>query len=87
MVLDGLTRDEHDRLYAAANLGGEVWRVQEGGPGCVLAHLPPSARAPSPSAAPRRPGGRPQGFGRRNLYVVTFQGELIQLKDVRGKHR
>ena len=40
-VLDGLTRDAHDRLYVAANLGGEVWRVQEGGPGCVLAHLPP----------------------------------------------
>ena len=25
--LDGLTRDAHDRLYAAANIGGAVWRI------------------------------------------------------------
>ena len=85
-ILDGLTRDAHDRLYAAANLAGEVWRVKEGGPGCVLAHLPPLG--PSSLAfgsAPAGPGGRPQGLGRRNLYVVTFRGDLVQLKDVRGK--
>jgi sugar lactone lactonase YvrE len=85
-ILDGLTRDAHDRLYVAANLAGEVWRVKEGGPGCVLAHLPPLG--PSSLAfgtAPAGPGGRPQGFGRRNLYVVTFRGDLVQLKDVRGK--
>ena len=87
-ALDGLTRDAHDRLYVAANLGGEVWRVQEGGPGCVLAHLPPlgpSAVAFGGAASPA--GRRPTGFGRRTLYVVTFQGDLIQLKDVRGRRR
>ncbi len=87
-ILDGLTRDAHDRLYVAANLGGEVWRVQEGGPGCVLAHLPPiGPSAVAFGSAEAGPGGRPQGFGRRNLYVVTFQGDLVQLKDVRGRRR
>ena len=85
-LLDGLTRDAHDRLYAAANLGGQVWRVQEGGPGCVLTHLPPLG--PSAVAFGSAEGeGRPRGFGRRNLYVVTFQGDLIQLKNVRGQNR
>ena len=87
-ALDGLTRDAHDRLYVAANLGGEVWRVQDAGPGCVLAHLPPvGPSAVAFGSAENGPGGRPRGFGRRNLYVVTFQGELIQLKNVRGRNR
>jgi gluconolactonase len=85
VALDGLTRDAHDRLYAAANLGGQVWRVQEGGPGCVLTHLPPLG--PSAVAFGSAEGKRPRGFGRRNLYVVTFQGDLIQLKNVRGANR
>ena len=58
--LDGLTRDAHDRLYVAANLGGEVWRV-----GAAPAACSPtcrrSARARSPSAGASGPGGRPQG--------------------------
>ena len=83
VALDGLTRDAHDRLYAAANLGGQVWRVQEGGPGCVLTHLPPLG--PSAVAFGSAEGKRPSRFGRRNLYVVTFQGDLIQLKNVRGQ--
>ena len=41
--LDGLTRDAHDRLYVAANLGGEVWRVQDDGPG-LRARAPAAAR-------------------------------------------
>jgi gluconolactonase len=84
--LDGLTRDAHDRLYAAANIGGAVWRIGADRHACALAHLPPVG--PSAVAFGTAPGKEhPAGFGRRNLYVTTFQGELIQLKDVRGPRR
>ena len=53
-ILDGLTRDAHDRLYAAANLAGEVWRVKEGGPAASSPTCRRSARARSPSAPRRR---------------------------------
>jgi sugar lactone lactonase YvrE len=82
--LDGLTRDQHNRLYVAANLGGAVWRVGPDRNACALAHMPPLG--PSAVAFGTAPGkSRPSGFGRRNLYVTTFQGELLQLKDVRGR--
>lgn len=82
--LDGLTRDQHNRLYVAANLGGAVWRVGSDRNACALAHMPPLG--PSAVAFGTAPGkSRPSGFGRRNLYVTTFQGELLQLKDVRGR--
>ena len=84
--LDGLTLDGHDRLYVAANIGGAVWRIGAERQACALAHLPPVG--PSAVAFGSAPGKqRPAGFGRRNLYVTTFQGELIQLKDVRGPRR
>ncbi|MDX6582160.1 MAG: hypothetical protein QOI10_1344 [Solirubrobacterales bacterium] len=87
--LDGLTRDAHDRIYAAANGGGAIWRVDADGAGaCALAHLPPlGPSAVAFGSAGRDNRGRPRGFGRRNLYVTTFQGELIQLKNVRGSGR
>ena len=53
-ILDGLTRDAHDRLYVAANLGGEVWRVQEGGPG--LRPRPPAAARPERGRLRHRAG-------------------------------
>jgi sugar lactone lactonase YvrE len=84
--LDGLTRDGRDRLYVAANGGGAVWRVDADRQACALAHmapLGPSAVAFGGAGKPRR--GEPQRFSRRNLYVTTFQGELIQLKNVRGR--
>jgi sugar lactone lactonase YvrE len=85
--LDGMTRDAHDRLYVAANGGGAIWRVEaDGSQACALAHMPslgPSAVAFGSAGRDKR--GRPRGFGRRNLYVTTFQGELIQLKNVRGR--
>jgi sugar lactone lactonase YvrE len=84
--LDGLTRDEHDRLYVAANIGGAVWRVGRDRAACALAHMAPVG--PSAVAFGSAPGNsHPAGFGRRNLYVTTFQGELLQLKDVRGRRR
>src|SRR5439155_7635896 len=70
--LDGLTRDGADRLFAAANGGGEVWRVGTDAKACAL------ARGLSlPSAAALGGGG---GFDPRNLYVVTFSGRLIELR-------
>lgn len=76
--LDGLTRDEHDNLYVAANLGGEVWRVAaDASTHCSLAKLAPLG--PSDVAF----GRGKKRFSRRHLYVTTFQGELIQLKNVR----
>lgn len=84
--LDGLTRDQHDRLYVAANIGGAVWRVGPDRNACALAHMAPVG--PSAVAFGSAPGkSHPPGFGRRNLYVTTFQGELLQLKDVRGRRR
>jgi sugar lactone lactonase YvrE len=87
--LDGMTRDDHDRLYVAANGGGAIWRVDADGSGaCALAHLPPlGPSAVAFGGARQGKSGRPIGFGRRNLYVTTFQGELIQLKNARGRTR
>jgi sugar lactone lactonase YvrE len=70
--LDGLTRDAADRLYAAANGGGEVWRVAaDGQSACAL------VRGLSlPSSVAFGGGG---SFPRRNLYVVTFSGSVIEL--------
>jgi sugar lactone lactonase YvrE len=84
--LDGMTRDGDDNLYVAANGGGAVWRVDADARACALAHmapLGPSAVAFGTARSTR--GGRPLGFGPRNLYVTTFQGELIQLKNVLGR--
>ena len=63
-ALDGLTRDAHDRLYVAANLGGEVWRVQDRRPRHACS---PTCRRVGPSAvafgsARRRPRRAPAGL-------------------------
>jgi sugar lactone lactonase YvrE len=84
--LDGMTRDARDNLYVAANGGGAVWRVDAQAQACALAQMPPlGPSAVAFGSAGRDNRGRPRGFGRRNLYVTTFQGELIQLKNVRGR--
>ena len=86
--LDGMTRDAEGNLYVAANGGGAVWRVDADAQACALTHLPPlGPSAVAFGSAPAARSGRPLGFGRRNLYVVTFQGELIQLKNVLGRER
>jgi sugar lactone lactonase YvrE len=84
--LDGMTRDSDDNLYVAANGGGAVWRVDTDARACALAHMPPlGPSAVAFGTAPSTRRGRPLGFGPRNLYVTTFQGELIQLKNVLGR--
>lgn len=70
--LDGMTRDAANRLFVAANAAGEVWRVGTDRKACALAK---GLTQPSAVAF----GGGGAGFGSRNLYVVTFSGEVIEL--------
>ena len=78
---DGLTRDEHDNIYVAANGAGQIWRIPNAGgaagAACSLAELDPIG--PSSVAF----GRGHERFKRRHLYVATFGGEVIQLKNVR----
>lgn len=70
--LDGLTRDGADRLFAAANGSGQVWRIGTDKQACAL------ARGVS-MASNLAFGGGPPGFERGNLYVVSFNGQVIEL--------
>ena len=71
---DGITRDGADRLYVAANSGGEVWRVDRDRTYCALARGLPTVSSLSF-------GGGKQGFPNRNLYAVTFTGMLVELEN------
>jgi gluconolactonase len=78
--LDGMTRDGSGRLYVAANGAGQVWRIDRDKQACVLwkgAPLGPSMVAFGHATDKNR-------FTRRNLYIVTFQGDLIELPRVRA---
>jgi len=81
--LDGMVRDRRDRLYVAANGSGEVWRVNREQKACSLASM--AAFPDGPSALTFGRGGG--GFDRKNLYVVTFAGTVIELAGVRGPRR
>jgi sugar lactone lactonase YvrE len=74
--LDGLTRDARDRLFAAANGAGEVWRVDQDRSACALVRgLGPPARGPSDVAF----GARVGPFAADSLFVVTFAGTILEL--------
>jgi sugar lactone lactonase YvrE len=77
--LDGLTRDGEDRLYAAANGAGQIWRVDGPDDACVLAERTPFPSGPSDLAF----GRKGSGFSPHSLFVVTFGGELLELKGAR----
>jgi gluconolactonase len=77
--LDGLARDGDDRLYAAANGAGQVWRIDGPGEACALATRDPFPAGPSDLAF----GSRRGQFPPENLYVVTFGGELLEIVDAR----
>jgi sugar lactone lactonase YvrE len=81
--LDGMVRDRRDRLYVAANGAGEVWRVNRTPEACSLASMAPFPDGPSALTFGR--GGA--GFDRKNLYVVTFAGTVIELAGARGPRR
>lgn len=70
--LDGLAIDGAGRLYVAANLGGEVWRIDSPDRICALAR---GIQNPGSVGF----GGGGAGFPAANLYVVTFTGRLIEI--------
>jgi gluconolactonase len=78
--LDGMARDDANRLFVAANGAGQIWRVDpDPARICVvLRGLPGFPDGPSAVAT----GSRRGPFPARNLYVVTFNGNLIELEDV-----
>lgn len=69
---DGMTRDDHDRLFVAINAVGQVWRIDRDRTACVLATGIGGASA-------LNWGGDGDGFPARNLYVVGFSGVLVEL--------
>jgi sugar lactone lactonase YvrE len=77
--LDGMTRDGRGRLYVAANGAGEVWRIDRDKEACALWHGSPLG----PSMVAFGHGSNPKRFSWRNLYIVNFQGDLIELPRVR----
>jgi gluconolactonase len=79
--LDGITRDENDNLYAAANSGGQIWKITNPGREiCALANMAPFPSGPSAVAF----GQGSSGFSSANLYAVTFGGEVIELPNARA---
>ena len=75
--LDGMDRDAADRLFVTANGAGQVWRVAGSPPEIcvVLRGLPGFPDGPS-AIAVGRPG---TPFAPTNLYVVAFNGTLIEI--------
>jgi sugar lactone lactonase YvrE len=76
---DGLTRDRSGRLYVAANGAGQVWRIDRDKQACVLWKGSPLG----PSMVTFGHGTDHARFPRHNLYIVNFQGDLIELPRVR----
>ncbi|MEA2125587.1 MAG: hypothetical protein QOI80_2369 [Solirubrobacteraceae bacterium] len=74
--LDGLTIDQDDRLFAAANQSGEIWRVGVDGSICALAR-----GLNRPSAVAFGSGG---AFPATSLYAVTFGGDVLEIPGVRA---
>ena len=77
--LDGMDRDAADRLFVTANGAGQVWRVAGAPPEIcvVLRGLPGFPDGPS-AVAVGKPG---TPFPPTNLYVVAFNGTLIEIAD------
>jgi hypothetical protein len=73
-----MTIDQNDRLFVAANGGGQVWRVETDGSYCALATglLLPSAVGFGSS----RDG---TGFAATSLFAVTFSGSVIEMPGAR----
>jgi sugar lactone lactonase YvrE len=77
--LDGLTRDHRGRLYVAANGAGQVWRISRNKHACVLWR----GGSLGPSMVAFGHGTDRARFPASNLYIVDFQGDLIELPNVR----
>ena len=74
VFLDGMTRDRAGNLFVAANVGGQIWRVDRQGRICVLAR-----GLTNPSAVAF--GSGRHRFHAGNLYAVTFGGDVVKLPD------
>ena len=72
---DGMTIDQADRLFVAANGGGQIWRVDTDRTVCTLAR-----GLLLPSAVGFGAGG---AFPVTSLYAVTFSGNVVELPNVR----
>lgn len=79
--LDGMTRDAAGRLYVAANGAGQLWRIDRNKGACVLWKGDPLG----PSMVAFGHGKDRSRFPWSNLYLVNFQGDLIELPHVRGR--
>ena len=76
---DGMDRDAADNLYVAANGAGSIWKVAPDAKMCVLLrNLPPFPDGPSAVAV----GVHGSAFPPENLYVVAFNGDLIEIAGV-----
>lgn len=78
--LDGMAIDEHDNLYVAVNLFGEVWKVSPSGDACLLAAGVERASDLAFGKTQRR-----DRLHRGNLYVVSFAGKVTELRGVRPR--
>ena len=76
---DGLARDRDDNLYVAANLGGQILKILGPSTACSLAELPRFPDGPSALFFGRGDGK----FAHDSLFVVTFGGQLLELRNVR----
>ena len=70
---DGMARDGRGNLFVAANAFGEVWRIGRDGSACVVSSGHMNASAVAVGRGKRR-------FRRGNVYVVGFNGEVVELK-------
>jgi hypothetical protein len=76
---DGIDRDAADNLFVAANGAGSVWKVTPDASMCVLLrNLPAFPDGPSAVAV----GVHGTAFPPQNLYVVAFNGDLIEIAGV-----
>ena len=79
--LDGMTRDARDDLFLAANGAGQIWKVAPGSPPRLCLLVDGLAKFPSgPSNVAIGVGHSP--FPARNLYAVTFGGDVLEIPGV-----
>ena len=77
---DGMTIDQLGRLFVAANLYGEVWRVDRDRSSCaVVKGLTNTSAVAFGSSL----GG--DGFPAENLYAVGFDGTVTEIPDARPR--
>ncbi|HYH58774.1 MAG TPA: hypothetical protein VD790_06095 [Thermoleophilaceae bacterium] len=76
---DGMDRDAADNLFVTANGAGSVWKVTPAADMCVvLGGLAPFPDGPSAVAV----GAHGTDFPPENIYVVAFNGDLIEIAGV-----